>query len=294
MLAQAGRFGHLLFWHRLGLVTAFCLVALAAKSDPLDPFSSGWSASAESKAQMRLIVGAPRGQGRYLAAAEIKLAGPAITYWRAPGDAGVPPTFSFQDSDNVAAAQVAYPAPWRINEQGFETYGYRGAVTFPIAVTARDAAKPVRLRLTLDYAVCDNICLPARSVAELVLPQSGASSDEKLIAQAQSRVPIRLTKDAAAKEIVIAAQPAARQPSWILTWKGTAPVIDLFAEAPDGWDVETHHLPGGRFSIVAVQQPLKGLSPHIPVQFTLTAPLHSYTFTAELDLPAQASTLGTK
>ncbi len=164
MLARARSFGHPHFWRRLSLGTGFCLVALAAKSDALksDPFVSAWSGSANDKAQMRLIAGAPHGRGLYAAAAEIKLSGAAITYWRTPGDAGVPPAFSFQGSDNLAAAAVAYPAPARIDEQGLEAFGYRGSVTFPIAVTARDPAKPVRLRLTLDYAVCDNICLPAK------------------------------------------------------------------------------------------------------------------------------------
>ena len=128
---------------------------------------------------MRLIAGTARGQGRYAAAAEIKLAGAAVTYWRQPGDAGVPPTFSFQGSTNLATAEVAYPAPLRINEQGLEAFGYRGDVAFPIAVTARDPAKPVHLRLTLNYAVCDNICLPAKSVTELELPQTGASDAEQ-------------------------------------------------------------------------------------------------------------------
>ena len=43
--------------------------------------------------------GTPHGQGSYVTAAQIKLAGQAITYWRVPGDAGVPPTFSFRGSE---------------------------------------------------------------------------------------------------------------------------------------------------------------------------------------------------
>lgn len=243
---------------------------------------------------MRLIAGTPHGNGLYPAAAEIKLAGAAITYWRAPGDAGVPPTFSFQGSENLASATVAYPAPQRINEQGLEAFGYRGGVTFPIAVAARDPAKPVRLRLTLDYAVCDNICLPAKSVATLELPQKGTSAVEKLIAQAAASVPIALTKAAVEKEIVITADPAAQRPRWILTWNGAATPIDLFAEAPDGWDIETKKLTDRRFSFVAAQQPLKGLPARVAAQLTLTTAQQSYVFAVDLDLPAQASSAGTK
>jgi DsbC/DsbD-like thiol-disulfide interchange protein len=292
MLAQAPGFCHRLFW-TLGI--GFGLVALPAKSDPLksDLFSSAWSGTASDKAQMRLIAGTARGQGRYAAAAEIKLVGAAVTYWRQPGDAGVPPTFSFQGSTNLATAEVAYPAPLRIDEQGLEAFGYRGDVAFPIAVTARDPAKPVHLRLTLDYAVCDKICLPAKSVAELELPQTGASDAEQLIAQAAAHVPVPLTKAAAAQEFVITPDPAAARPTWFFDWKGLDP-RDLFVEAPDGWDIETHRLSARRFSLVAVQQPLQGLSPRISTQLTLTTASQSYVFSVDLDLPAQASTSGAK
>jgi DsbC/DsbD-like thiol-disulfide interchange protein len=296
MLAQAGGFDHPLFGRGLGLALGFCLAALGAKSDPVkaDPFASAWSGSASDKAQMRLVAGTPHGQGAYEAAAQIKLAGQAITYWRIPGDAGVPPTFSFRGSENLDSAQVAYPAPQRLDEQGLQAFGYRGGVTFPITVKAHDPAKPVHLRLALDYAVCDNICLPARSAADLVLPQSGTSAEQDIIAQAEVRVPVPLAKDAVAKEIVITADPGAAPPRWVLIWKGKAPAGDLFAEAPDGWDIETHRLADGRFALVAVQQPLKGLPPRVPVQLTLTGPERSYVFTLDLDLPKRASTLGTK
>jgi DsbC/DsbD-like thiol-disulfide interchange protein len=295
MLAQAPGFCHPLF---LGLGIGFCLVALAAKSDSLmsDPpetFASAWSGTASDKAQMRLIAGTARGQGRYVAAAEIKLAGAAVTYWRQPGDAGVPPTFSFQGSTNLSAAEVAYPAPMRIDEQGLEAFGYRVGVTFPITIAARDPAKPVHLRLTLDYAVCDKICLPARSVAELELPQTGVSDAQQLITAAAARVPVSLTKAAAAQEFVITAAPAATRPTWFLDWKGSEPT-DLFAEAPDGWDIETHRLSARRFSLVAVQRPLQGLLPRISVQLTLTTAAQSFVFSADLDLRAQASTSGAK
>ncbi len=295
MLAQAPGFGHPLFW---GVGIGLCLVALAAKSESLksysaSSFSSVWSGTASDKAQMRLIVGTARGQGRYTAAAEIKLAGAAVTYWRVPGDAGVPPTFSFQGSANLASAEVAYPAPLRINEQGLDAFGYRGGVTFPIAIAARDPAKPVHLRLTLDYAVCDNICLPAKSVAELELPRTGASDTEQFVAAAMVLVPVPLTKAAAAQEFVITPDPSASQPTWILDWKGPEP-RDLFAEAANGWDIETHRLSARRFSLVAVQQSPQGLSPRISTQLTLTTVGQSYVFGVDLDLPAQASTSGAK
>jgi DsbC/DsbD-like thiol-disulfide interchange protein len=288
MLAHVTRFGHPLFCARIGLCLGFCLLSLVARSDP---FSTAWSESGQGKSQMRLIVGTPR-TGHYAAAAEVKLAGEAITYWRTPGDAGVPPSFSFAGSENLGAADVAYPAPIRMNEQGLEAFGYRHDVVFPIAIRARDASKPVRLRLAMNYAVCDNICLPARGVAELQLPLSGTSPEDSKLADASTHIPISLTKDAIAKNIVIVASTSTPQPQWILTWKAEAPT-DLFAEAPDGFDVETHALGGGRFAVIASPPP--HFSRLAPTQFTLTTPEKAYAFSLNLDLPAQAlSSKGTK
>ena len=248
MLAHGRGFGHILLRSRPVWGLGFCLAALCGASNPgwADAFASVWSGTMHDKARMRLVAGTPHGQGSYLAAVQIKLAGQAITYWRVPGDAGVPPTFSFAGSDNLASAHVAYPAPQRIDEQGLQAFGYRAGVTFPIAIKARDPAKPVHLRLRLDYAVCDNICLPAHSAAELILPQSGVNGADDIIAQAEAQVPVPLTKDAMAKDIAILADPGAAPPRWLLTWKGTPPAVNLFADAPDGWDIETHRLADGR------------------------------------------------
>ena len=93
-----------------------------------------------AKSRARLVADA-RGAGF-----EIALAPGAITYWRDPGEAGVPPTFDFSGSANLAKAEVEYPAPERIAEpDGSTAFGYDASVILPIRVTPADPAKPVRL-----------------------------------------------------------------------------------------------------------------------------------------------------
>ena len=90
-----------------------------------DAFSTDWTLAAKSQA--RLIAG-----GGDLAGFEIALAPGAITYWRDPGDAGLPPTLDFSVSDNVASVEPEFPAPKRIKEaDGGEAFGYDGNVVFP-------------------------------------------------------------------------------------------------------------------------------------------------------------------
>ena len=283
MLAQPCQFGHGLFASRVCLGIVLCLSALPALSDP---FASAWSGQDGDKAQMRLIA-AGRDQSIYKAAAEIRLAATAITYWRAPGDAGVPPKFSVSGSENVAAAEVLYPAPHRIDDQGIEAFGYRDDVVFPIHVAPRDATKPVRLRLTVDYAVCDNICLPVKSSAELILPKTGDGPQKAKIAAAEARVPSLLTPKDVSGKVSVVRDANAPSATWLLRWKGDFSPTDLFAEAPEGWDFETHRRSDGLFSIVAVEQPVTGAAARVPVRLTLTGLNAAYDFTTELQIPAR-------
>ena len=78
-----------------------------------------------------------------------------------PGDAGVPPTFDWAGSANAATIKVLYPAPMRMPEAGGEAIGYKQAVLFPIEVTPQDPAKPVVLKLALEFGICREICIPA-------------------------------------------------------------------------------------------------------------------------------------
>ncbi len=280
MLAQRRPFDHRLFANRLGLGLAFFLAALPAKSDP---FASAWS---EGKAQMRLIAAGKGADGNYEAAAEIRLPATAITYWRTPGDAGVPPKFSMDGSENVAKAEVLFPAPQRIDDQGVEAFGYRGSVVFPIHVAARNQRAPVLLHLTVDYAVCDNICLPEKSSAELALPAAGQSQQASLIAGAEARVPIALSPQDVAARVSVVLDGAAARPTWLLAWKGDSAPADLFAEAPEGWAFETQRRADRLFSITAVEAP--AAARHVAVQMTLSGTPTAYAFTTELMLPAPA------
>ena len=147
---------------------ALALGGLAAPALAADAFSTDWAAGAKSEA--RLVAA-----GRDLAGFEVRLAPGAITYWRDPGDAGVPPTFDFTGSDNLAKAEPVFPAPKRIRESdGSEAFGYERDVVFPLRVEPSDPAKPVTLKLHANFAVCEKICLPAEARLMLTLPGAGS------------------------------------------------------------------------------------------------------------------------
>lgn len=202
---------------------AFFAAGLAAQAG--DSFSTPWAAGAKSQA--RLV--AARGD---LAGLEIELAPGAITYWRDPGDAGLPPTFDFSGSLNLASAEPVFPAPKRIPESdGGVAYGYDGQVTFPIRVVSADAAKPVTLALAVHYAVCEKICLPAQARLILALPVGTSSPNAGLVEAALALAPRLKT---------LAELGASLRPLDAASWRFCAPLEsgparDLFVEAPEGW-----------------------------------------------------------
>ena len=59
-------------------------------------------------------------------------------YWRSPGDAGFPPSLNWAGSENLASAEMAWPAPKRFSVLGLETLGYSDEVVFPISATLLD------------------------------------------------------------------------------------------------------------------------------------------------------------
>jgi DsbC/DsbD-like thiol-disulfide interchange protein len=150
--------------------------------------ASRWDGDARSA--VRLIAGSsPAGTTAPLRAGiEIRLKPGWHTYWRYPGDAGVPPRFDFGGSQNVKAVEVLWPAPRRIPEEGLVAIGYTGDVTLPLAIVPQNVKKPVVLRLKLDYAVCEKLCVPAEGKSELVLA-GGPSSQDTALAAAAARVP---------------------------------------------------------------------------------------------------------
>jgi DsbC/DsbD-like thiol-disulfide interchange protein len=195
--------------------------------------SSAWDGNQRSA--VRLIAGARlAGSATIRAGIEMRLAPGWKTYWRYPGDSGIPPRIDFARSQNVKSVTVRWPAPQRIADEAGTSIGYKHDVTFPLDVAPEDSGKPVTLALAIDYGVCEKICVPVDAKAELTFTGTATEHDGK-IAASDARVPkpaalgqdgplsIRAAKRVGSRVLVDVAYPAG------------APV-DLFAEGPTpGW-----------------------------------------------------------
>jgi DsbC/DsbD-like thiol-disulfide interchange protein len=99
--------------------------------------------------------------GGHMAAVELQLAPGWKTYWRSPGDAGIPPTFDWSGSENVRSVQLHWPAPEVFESNGMQTIGYHERLVLPLEITPEDPSRPVRLSVEISLGVCDEICMPA-------------------------------------------------------------------------------------------------------------------------------------
>jgi DsbC/DsbD-like thiol-disulfide interchange protein len=215
------------------------LVGPAAAQSQAAAQAAAWTQLLNARA--RLIGGAPaaRDARSYLAGVEIALDEGWKTYWRMPGDAGVPPNFDWSGSSNVAAVTVLYPAPQRMSEPAADTVGYKHAVLFPVEVVPKDASQPVHLALALEFGVCREICIPAEAKLSLALtPTEMASQPSPAVLAALEHVPRRAASRHAEDPRITRASAFLEggEPHLVVVArfpKGDRGA-DLFVEAPDG------------------------------------------------------------
>jgi DsbC/DsbD-like thiol-disulfide interchange protein len=244
------------------------------------------------RAQVRLLAAGPAtGAASLRAGIEFRLTPGWYTYWRYPGDAGVPPRFDWSGSKNLASVEVLWPAPERIPvEAGLESIGYKRDVIFPLTVRALDPAQAVLLRLKLDFGVCQKICIPASAALSLEIP-AGLSVPAPDLDAAAARVPVPAPLASKQVPAILAIKiERANQPRALIDVAvPTGQPFDLFAEGPtDQW---TLPLPAridsgtgrARFSLPFDGAPA-GSSPIPPnLRLTLTAGERAIEVLAPLD-----------
>ena len=143
--------------------------------------------SQEDVLNAQLLPGWQMPGGNYMAGLDLTLAPQWKTYWRAPGETGIPPEFDWSGSRNVASVRLHWPSPQVILLSGMQSIGYHDALTLPLEVTPLDPGQPVQLHLQMRLGICKDICMPA--ALTLTTPLGGAS--DARIAEALRQGPVR-------------------------------------------------------------------------------------------------------
>ncbi len=265
------------------VAVAIGLGCAGARADDASP----WVGDRHS--EVRLVAGSRSGTV-LLGGVAIRLEPGWKTYWRTPGDSGVPPRFDFSKSENVEAVTVLWPAPGKFDDgAGGIAYGYRKQVLLPLRIVTRNADKPVILRAAISYAVCEKICLPVEASLELPFANVVSMEDAALSA-ALDTVPkpanigdpnpvtlLDVHREGASRVVVDVAEP-----------QGTP--VDLFVEGPTpDWALPppqpvAHETRGVKRFAFELEGLPSGVKPDgAALKFTVTGGGKAYEFNVNLD-----------
>lgn len=142
--------------------------------------------------------------GTHMAALRLTLAEGWKTYWRAPGEGGIPPSFDWSGSANIASVAFHWPRPDVFDINGLRTIGYHDELVLPMEFTAREADAPMSVTARIALGVCEDICIPVEVSVIADLPRQ--STVDPAIEVALAQQPLR-GKRTGVKAIHCTAEP---------------------------------------------------------------------------------------
>jgi DsbC/DsbD-like thiol-disulfide interchange protein len=255
------------------------------------PAASAWSEASHSS--LRLIRGSNMKPGEYRAGIVLRLNPGFKTYWRHPGDSGVPPVFRFDGSHNLDEIIVHYPAPRRFDDgAGGISFGYTGSeIILPVTVIAKNPKQPVILQLEADYAVCEKLCVPVHGKVNLQFSGDGRSPHDDSLREAMSTVPVVTRLGASGAVQIIALRKGPQAEHFLVDVSvGAEMNPELFIEGEAPWFLETKGFTPAsdgqpaRFSVMVVERDKSPDCPGANLVFTLSAGSKSIEVRSRLDM----------
>ncbi len=209
---------------------ALAFVGLAVPQ-PLVAAESEWVVDHASR--FRLLL-ADMPSGALAGGIEIQMDRGWHTYWRVPGDVGVPPLFDFSASKNIKTVDVEWPVPQRyVDEEGGLSLVYFDQVVFPLAIQPKRPGEAVELAVNAFYGVCDTICIPVKSDARLTFTPGMADTPLARISIDQSRA--SLPGRPVPGQFDLAVSQTAQDKLTIRVVVPDDEQADLFSVPPAGW-----------------------------------------------------------
>jgi len=173
------------------------------------------------------------------------------TYWKNPGDSGLPTTLIWQLPSDVGAGEIAWPTPKRLPVGPLMNYGYEGELLLPVPLTVSPgfAGKTLDIKLSAQWLVCKDICIPQQGEFTLNLPVQastalhGAAFERSLAAVPQaapgSRARAELADGAKILKISVSGLPVALQGRPLSFFAETAGVVEPAAPVIARWEGTT-------------------------------------------------------
>lgn len=216
-----------------------CLSAFLLTCASALPLAAGDSFAAPVTGE--ILTGWQQADGTRIAAVRLKLSPGWKTYWRSPGDAGIPPHFDWAGSGNLRGVGITWPAPEVFLTSGMRTIGYSGDVILPLTLAPKRRGEPMSLHADLEIGVCKDICVPHRMSLTAMLEDNSAKPTP-MIAAALAARPYS-AKEAGVKSATCALSPTKDglriEARMKLPSTGGDEVVIIEAGQPGLWSSET-------------------------------------------------------
>ena len=167
--------------HLLPLCLALLGLSAALPAAPVQ------AQQADDLVEMRVLPGWRAADGTHMAALDLRLLPGWKTYWRAPGDAGIPPQFDWRRSRNLSGAEIVWPTPRVIVQGDLQSIGYSDRVVLPLRLDPSQDGREIKLKGTIEIGVCSDICVPVRLKVNETLAAAAAKPDPRIAAALASR-----------------------------------------------------------------------------------------------------------
>jgi len=143
-------------------------VALIALTITLQPLVASMSAApalaqgliSGDVARAEILPGWLAADGTRMAALRVQMAPGWHTYWRIPGDAGIPPRFDWSRSQNIRSIEPIWPRPQVFVQNGLRSFGFEDELILPLRITPTNPNRPSALMGQLEVGVCLDTCVP--------------------------------------------------------------------------------------------------------------------------------------
>lgn len=159
------------------------IAAMLGTALPAAASSSAWYAS--EGGQIKLVTsGKPDAAGRIKGVLDIALKPGWKTYWRDPGDSGVPPQFDVTASTNIAAAVLSFPPPRRHDDGYGQWAGYDHPISLPVTFTLTTPKNPAMIDADVFLGICETICIPVQTRLTLDPDSDPGNADDAALVKA--------------------------------------------------------------------------------------------------------------
>src|SRR5512139_2827286 len=100
------------------------------------------------------------------------------TYWKNPGESGLPTEIKWTLPAGVTAGPIVWPAPHLFNVEGVINYGYQDEAVLLVRITPPADLKDASLKLAAEanWLVCEDVCIPEDGKFELILPIAASAA----------------------------------------------------------------------------------------------------------------------